>query len=154
MEEMNEQKSNEVLEELNQKAKEDLANAEHIEYGDDKESVECVTKLKAQIENMVNNTQTQLDAINSAQAKNKQFVDFFESCLKNKELDDNIKSLIADNLKNLAKALDENEKNRGVIENANKNSVAVLRDLDYTLINGKAYFNKVAIDFAKFILNN
>lgn len=158
LEEM-ENKSNEVMAEIAEKAQEDLADAQFIDYGNSKEEVAIVNNVKAQLEQTFNgmkeNAVKTMEKIDSDIAKFERLKKFLQNGADAHAVSDVYLSEI---LKEQIAPIDKSIADLNSYKTKFNDKLTIVDKVlnDYLALDiaedGKAYYSQIAIDFCKLML--
>lgn len=147
---LNDERTQELLNELKEQMTKDLENANQIPFGDKKEDVDLVLNIKSKLQNSLAQWKEGVSKNSGINDDNKKLLDIFYTA-KSNYIDEESIELLDKNIKALENAIQVNEQN----DNSIKDSIGVLEDVlrefELSIENEKAYFRPSTIIFSKLI---
>ena len=148
-----------VVDELKERAEEDLNNAVKIEYGNDMADVEAVNNIKAKLDQMLESLEKgkeeYFNRTNVNLTKFRELADYFKSSIDaNAVTNSNLANLLKEQLGSVNKAIAELEKSLNDYDSKIEIISKVLGYLTFKVNeeDGKCYVEQYAVDFAKLML--
>lgn len=148
-----------VVEELKEKAAEDLEGAVKIEYGNEMADVEVVNNVKAKLEDMLENLNAgkseYFNKTNDNLTKFRELATYFQSSIDaNAVTNTNLANLLTEQLNSVNKAIAELEKSLNEYDNKVSVISKALEHFKFKVSeeDGKCYVEQYAIDFARLLL--
>lgn len=147
---LNNEKTQELLNELKEQMTKDLGNANQIPFGDNKEDVDMVLNIKSKLQNSLAQWKEGVSKNSGINNDNKKLLDIFYTT-KSNYIDEESIALLDKNIKALENAIQVNEQNDNSIKDSINTLEKVLEEFELSIDDGKAYFKPETIIFSKLI---